>query len=271
MLTFLCLALVAVASAQHWDTLLVSFPRYNGVPRSALEAVFQGWTELSSGCEGNLFHGRRFVMYEFELGDYDYSVIPIYDNGPNGLIAGLQIAVPSDIPNGRPNFPSPQMQEIVKFDPALDRWIQTVYFVDQAIICGAGRSLEDFDRQGSGDRLILHKRDSYETMPMTQSGADSSDWSKGKCFPGMGQHFWYDIRRDMSCDEARPIFLLYDAQGRLYAFGFAFFGTIPGLGYERATGAAMGGFFPDNAPECLLTYPHLSSLHVYLSTEIFYC
>lgn len=37
----------------------------------------------------------------------------------------------------------------------------------------------------------------------------------------LGVHYWYNTRKDMSCDEFYPVFLLYNG-GQLNAFGWAF-------------------------------------------------
>ena len=40
-------------------------------------------------------------------------------------------------------------------------------------------------------------------------------------FIQIGVHYWYNSRKDMSCDEFYPVFLLYNG-GKLNAFGWAF-------------------------------------------------
>lgn len=44
---------------------------------------------------------------------------------------------------------------------------------------------------------------------------------KVSCIFCIGVHYWFNSRKDMSCDEFYPVFLLYNG-GQLNAFGWAF-------------------------------------------------
>ena len=56
-----------------------------------------------------------------------------------------------------------------------------------AIICTTGRTQDDFDVQGTGDRLVLQDGSDLTTMPETEEDAGETVWTKGKCLPTMGR------------------------------------------------------------------------------------
>ena len=55
-----------------------------------------------------------------------------------------------------------------------------------AIICTTGRTQEDFDEQGTGDRVVLQNGDALTTIPPTESDVADTDWTNGQCFFSMG-------------------------------------------------------------------------------------
>lgn len=59
------------------------------------------------------------------------------------------------------------------------------------IICNGGRSQADFNRQGTGDRLVLKSGSQLITIPMRQSDIGSTMWTEGKCFVSMGRYNLY--------------------------------------------------------------------------------
>ena len=52
-------------------------------------------------------------------------------------------------------------------------YLTTMYFVDPSIICAGGRSQEQFDSQGTGDRLVIQVG--------TFSSSSDQDESKDEC------------------------------------------------------------------------------------------
>ena len=55
------------------------------------------------------------------------------------------------------------------------------------VICTTGRSQADYDREGTGDRLVLQFGSDLMTIPATEREANTTMWSYGKCFGGMGK------------------------------------------------------------------------------------
>ena len=98
----------------------------------------------------------------------------IYDI--NGFISGMYSVV-----NKKYSYPD-------KYDFIASNWYRsevlfgeqifftTAYFVDPLIICGPGRSQEEFDIQGTGDRLLFQSgndRYEYKTAPLTVEEANA--------------------------------------------------------------------------------------------------
>ena len=54
-----------------------------------------------------------------------------------------------------------------------------------------------------------------------------------------GQHYWYNVTSDMSCEDFWPMFLLYNG-GELNAFGWAFQGDLNSPRYEKPTPDVLG-------------------------------
>uniref|UniRef100_A0A1I8FB74 BHLH domain-containing protein n=1 Tax=Macrostomum lignano TaxID=282301 RepID=A0A1I8FB74_9PLAT len=56
-----------------------------------------------------------------------------------------------------------------------------------------------------------------------------------------GQHYWYNMRKNMNCDDFMPYFLLYNG-GKLDGFGFAMTANYNGEYYEHPTVSVAGTF-----------------------------
>lgn len=250
----LCITVSLLASgalAQDWDDLRVRFgmnPLSNFIqmPRTAGDALKEGFQQETE-CDGakNKFLGRRFVHKSG-----DRSIMLLYD--VNGVIAGIQTHVPKS--TGYPTDANKKFH---------DMWVEeatahvlTAYFVNPSIVCTTGRTLTQLNSQGTGTDLFLQKGSATSStgvdaiqIPKTESAVGSTSWTKGRCFVFMGQHYWYNMRKDMNCDEFMPYFLLYNS-GKLDGFGFATAANFQGEYYEHPTVSVAGGFFPF-IPDCM--------------------
>ena len=94
----------------------------------------------------------------------------------NGFIAGVQSAVPDANRHDDRNYdftkvPYYQVDDFF----GNDAWYVTVYFVDPAIICNGGRTREEFEAEGTGNRIAVQNGptpDSLEIVPLDQAGVD---------------------------------------------------------------------------------------------------
>ncbi len=59
------------------------------------------------------------------------------------------------------------------------------FFVET--ICSEGRSESAYEKQGTGDRIVLQNGEELLTLPDTADEAAENTWNKGKCMDGMGE------------------------------------------------------------------------------------
>jgi len=222
-------------------------------PLTTAKAVSDGFTKISDCDASSAFRGQRYVK------NNDRSLILLYD--VNGYIAGLQTALPKNLPNG---YPSKLLQP--PFVEEGDTWVVTAYFTDPAKICSTGRTPSEFAAEAVGTNLYIQnstKPDESVEIPRSQNDIGSTQFVEGECFKSMGQHYWYRIYDDMSCDSIFPFFLLYN-DGQLNGFGFAFTANLTAPIYEHPTYDVLPKFMK-SVPKCLANVPVISTLHVYLT------
>lgn len=270
-----CLALVySVAASPAWNDLkttwgvnpLFSKWDFASLPRTVADARSQGWTLKDNGCADStlLYAGSRYWISQ------DPAVFLIYD--VNGFIAGIQTAIDQTGPNKY--VPSAQNNMHPLMVTATLAHL-SAYFVNPAIICNGGRTASDYANQGTGTGLWIQNgtRIPEDTIqiPMAEEDMGATKWTDGHCFYTMGQHYWFNVRKDMSCDEFYPFFILYNS-GKLNGFGFAINFALTSQRYEHPT-VSVAGQFINPLPDCFNTdpsYSSLSTLHVFLdSTPLF--
>eukprot|EP00111_Clytia_hemisphaerica_P002222 TCONS_00006221-protein len=254
-LIFVLLCLVASSQAflfgktpyPDWDELSVTFMKYSGLPKTEEDARKEGWTAIGDGCAtGTFYKGRRYEG----PGSKNINNL-LYDL--NGNVAGIQTKFEADftVPG---SFNKTHVKEGNKI-------VLTAYFTDPNTICSRNRTTTP---GYIGDNLYLPMENGPVKIPLKESDLVSGDnkWVKGRCFYGMGQHYWYDVTKNMDCNDFGPWFLLYNG-GNLNAFGFAGVGNIVNEYAEHPTFDTMQYFFREK-PLCLKEYPHLSTQHIYL-------
>ncbi|XP_071090553.1 uncharacterized protein [Haliotis cracherodii] len=266
----LCISILAGSQAfffsrsPDWDKLQVTFGinvfssgTFSHLPRTVPAARGEGFTELS-GCGATpMFAGRRFAK------NGDLAVVLIFD--VNGIIAGIQAGFSSNQYNGYPDDPI-RNHPFVEYD---HHQFVTAYFTDPGSICSRGRTSDQYSEEGTGTRLLIQNGTTpreYITIPMTETGLRTTHWTRGKCFPWMGVHYWYDISRDMDCGRFFPVFLMYNG-GKLNSFGWAFNADLTSPRYEHPPPSQFGRFL-NPVPLCLSGRSRLSTLHIYLSNPL---
>ena len=98
-------------------------------------------------------------------------MILIYD--VNGFIAGMHSVVSERFTDNDKYVPFGNGNPW--FRPAVlngdDVYLATAYFVDPDLICGSGRTQDQFDTQGTGDRLLFQTGPTLTVAPMTAEEA----------------------------------------------------------------------------------------------------
>ncbi|ESO95124.1 hypothetical protein LOTGIDRAFT_232212 [Lottia gigantea] len=238
-----------------WGLNIFSKNVFSSLPRTVADAKSDGYQLLSQTCSG-LFEGYRYIK------NGDNAVILIFDT--QGFIAGLQVGVKNGQANGYP-FPSQKPPFVTEGDYNY----LTAYFVEPSTICKSGRSQSEFDTQGTGTGLYFQNSTNplkdLVKIPMKPDDLQNTKWVKGKCFPSMGLHYWYDLSEDLSCQSMFPVFLLYNG-GDLNGFGWAMTTDLDSKRYEHPTPDKFSAFMTE-VPTCLNTIGTISTMHVYLTSK----
>ncbi|KAF6026212.1 hypothetical protein EB796_015481 [Bugula neritina] len=240
------------------------FTAFEYLPRTQGEMEDAGWvqdTHVGCDVEGTMFSGNRYML------NGDTAIMILLDK--NGFIAGIQAGIPKTT-----DYPRKQNEKYHTFLEEVDKWVITIYFVEPATICTTGRSQSQFDSQGTGTLLAIQNGPSSSHLmriPLRESQVTSQTaFVEGKCFFWMGMHYWYNLTRDMSCDEVFPVFLLYDEK-ELVAFGWSFNPNFQdSYRWEHPTPWVFSKFMKE-PPLCL--NETVTTLHVYMtdSPRSIYC
>jgi charged multivesicular body protein 7 len=242
----------------------------NKMPRTVKETKDHSWFsskhfELKDDqCkDGNgKFVGQRFWYPTKDSKSNDSAVILIFDT--KGTIAGIQTSVLKSKYN--PGAPGQY------FIDDGDYWTITAYFVDPSTICTAGRTSQDLSSQGTGTGLWLQFGEtaaSSVNIPMEEAEIKKdANWGHGKCFKSMGQHYWYQIDKNMKCDNVAPYCLLYNG-GKLTGFCFApnYYAESERYDWPAPTIKVLEKFL-DPVPDCMHTDPSFakqSTVHVFFN------
>ena len=148
-----------------------SDPQFFDQPRNVSEAIKAGWKEISNDCSSTAkFPGHRYASPEAG----GPGMVFIYD--VNGFIAGTHSVVPKNKTYNDQYFPWTQSkwyrQDRIN---GKDVFLTTVYFVDPDKICNGGRTQDEFDDEGTGNRLLFQngpKPSDHVVAPLTQQDAD---------------------------------------------------------------------------------------------------
>jgi len=260
------LALALFASAAYadplWNSLRVTwnpnpFSKWGfvGVPRD-LTGDLGNFHSRDNQCQvaGAKFLGQRYWWKD------DPALTLLYDT--NGIIAGIQTSLPKSA------FTPPATLTNKNYQDDGDYWTLTAYFVNPSTICGAGRSKELLASQGTGTGLWIQwgpdpVKDSIQ-VPTSEEEMKKTNWKYGHCFWTMGKHYWYNVTKDMSCDNFIPNCVMYN-KGKLTAFCFSINAGFTSPRYEHPT-AEISKKFIDPVPDCFFkdpTYKKLSTIHIY--------
>jgi hypothetical protein len=201
------------------------------------------------------FVGQRYWYKE------DPAVTLLYDK--NGIIAGIQTSLLKSV-----YTPSDYLKNQNFVDDG-DYWTITAYFVDPSTICTGGRTSDQLKQNGTGTGLWLQwgtnpLKDSI-LMPTSEEEVKKTLWKYGHCFWTMGNHYWYNVTKDMDCGHYIPNCLMYN-KGKLTAFCFSMNALLDSPRYEHPTNKQAKQFI-DPVPDCFFSDPSFkksSTIHVYL-------
>jgi len=261
-LSLLLCAAVAVDSRPDWDGFRVTFSRdpnnpwaFKNMPQDVMDDASLTFRDDQCNTPNANFLGQRYWY------NGDPAITLLYDT--NGIIAGIQTSIPKAI------FNPPVPLWNTKYIEDGIYWTLTAYFVNPRTICRGGRSKKKLNRQGTGTGLYLQHgpnpvKDSVH-IPDNERQVQRTSWTRGGCVPTMGQHYWYNVTREASCDLFVPDCLMYN-KGKLTAFCFFANTNLESPRYEHSTPKTAGGSIIP-LPDCFFTnpaYQQMSTMHVYL-------
>jgi len=259
---------LSAATADQWSDLKTTFGMnplgnaFESQPRTQGEAISYGYSPISAD---NVCAGKHLG---FAYADpNEPSVVLLFDEA--GYIAGVQSVFLDSAMD--PTFGDlatiPAYVAGTFFEEKA--WFTTAYFVDPAVICAGGRTEDQWNSQGTGDRLWIQvgeTPDNFVKIPLTQAEADGTEnWHKHWCFLGMGTHYMeFNYEIDQDCNSVLPVQILYD-QGVITGFVWQHNAYLTGARWEHPDVNAVNMII-DRAPQCALDMavtPGLSTLHHY--------
>lgn len=250
---------------KEWNDLKVTFglnasdPRvFNSLPRTVQDAVNRGWKRDVGCTEG--FRGNRFTL------NNDKDVFLIFD--ANGLIAGLATSVKKGPSSTNPfSFPSKEQQ--LYYDEEGDYWTFSTYFTDPNKVCQKNL-LGSWLWDGTGDRLVFSSKKAFIQVPLKENELNQTLWTQGRCFKGMGMHYWLQLdgklNKDSKRDSLFPVFLLYN-RGKLNGFGWFWNSYLTSSRIEPTPAQLVAGTaieLPSWMFDSSQAIAPLSSIHIYL-------
>jgi len=260
----LCLQLIValvhsatvIEQAPKWDHLSGTFRKYIPFPMTEEKAKSMNGTFIADDCANSSspFHGRRYRR------DMENPAIMIFD--VHGNIAGMQLTFNADLKQGEYRKYAGAWHKAHEADG--DYYYLTAYFTEPKSICD-----KNINRPEGiiGDRLFFRVgEDKYIEAPLLREDTNGTKWTLGRCFPGMGTHYWYDVSRGMDCDDIFPFFLLYNKKGHLNAWGFSTDIQLEHPRVEHPPWWFIPMFFKTaTLPICLGQLDHRTTMHVYFT------
>jgi charged multivesicular body protein 7 len=270
LLVFLTVAMATQASwipdfSHNWTNLRVSWNLipFKGFDEMPLTVQDKGKFELRDDFCANpngKFFGQRYWKNK------DAALSLLFDK--NGVVAGIQTSVPKAKFNASPKN--------LNYVDDGDFWTLTAYFMEPSQICSTGRNAADL-KQGTAAGLWIQTTSDpmngglYKVPEKEEDIKGKDKWGYGKCFWTMGQHYWYNIKKDMDCDaDLTPNCLLYNG-GKLTGFCFAINGNFDSDRYDYPKPKKdVIKKFMDPVPDCFANNPAYaiqSTVHVYFSDQ----
>lgn len=203
-----------------WSNALEDVEYFFKIPRTIKEAEADGWrrTERPPGPLPEL---RMYCPP-------GRNVCPLYDTA--GFVSGLQVGFPVE------EFVSPVVKPeklFVKWhapaadgEPAKDFYTSTQFYVsEESLKAGAGPTIENGATLQDGGVWVKGPDGHLMRIPTTEAELNSTKYKKQNCIPNMGTHYYYNMTRQMACEDFFPWFALV-TQGDLIGTGFQVIGKL---------------------------------------------
>jgi len=272
-LTHCGLGCIKIFPKVKWDTVRVRFtpflgligPAFKEMPLTKRDAEDHGFRRIGdSECDGGELKGYRYVK------DNDPAVTTHYDK--NGFFAGFSTSIPADQINevSLRNYEKTPAFLAEKYN-GKNVYTATIYMQHPDKICTVGRTKQQFENHEGMQPYIRNGTNDYIEVPLHEDDIKKNKWfKKMRCFPLMGQHYWYSgITTHMNCDDFWPFGVYYDNE-QFVGMAYAVFGNLKSKWYELARWypSLVLNIFFNPVPDCLKTRfatTGFHTLHVYFN------
>lgn len=214
-------------SGTAWEHISLRYGTWYTPPRSPPEAERRGYRVVNNICKMNTYNGFLYVK-----GGNNKSRL-IFDL--NGNLAGIQTAIPGNMKGFNSRNDTIKMPSIDVIPPILESddrdafdvqlFTITAYFKHPRLICSP-YAQNAHPGKGLWIQMGTDVEHQYERIPMEAKHL-SPEWKKSTCRPQMGVHYFKNLSPDLPCEKLYPVFLMYNQDGLLGAFGWMFQGTPP--------------------------------------------
>ncbi|XP_069131936.1 uncharacterized protein [Argopecten irradians] len=212
-------------SDDMWEALTLRYRQWEKLPRTSHDAERQGYTRQNDICKTNSGNYHGFLYKQKD----DTKALPIYDL--NGWIAGIQAMIPGNMKgfNSRnesiPLPPIDVMPPIMIGDiiDSIQMYTVTAYFKHPKLICNPIARIGITLGKGLYIQMGPNPVTMFQEIPMYSKDLNPI-WQPGSCIPTMGLHYFRNVSKDLPCEKIYPVFLMYDTEGKLGAFGWSFQG-----------------------------------------------
>lgn len=219
-----------------WEHISIRYGFWYHLPQYDRAAFEEGYTRLNDVCKTDNYHGFLFSK------DSNTKVMPIYDL--NGDLAGIQSAIPGNMRGYN------SLNETIDLPPAeimppvlrglrdakgILYYTVTAYFKHPKLICSPMAPKGVNPGRGLYIQMGFNLERDYLHIPQENRHL-SPLWTRGNCVPMMGTHYFMNLSQELPCEKIYPLFLMYDMEGNLGAFGWVFQGRPNNLYSQSGTG-----------------------------------
>ncbi|XP_052797996.1 uncharacterized protein LOC128230050 [Mya arenaria] len=275
-LTLLLLVLCprAYRVVETWEHVTVRYGVWEDLPVLQSAAFQRGYRRLNDVCKTDYYHG-----FMFSRGD-NTKAMPIYDL--NGALAGVQSRF--RLPIGQRGYNSQNetisLPPVEVMPPVLkafsdgrgsQHYTVTAYFNHPSLICSPLVSPGVLPGRGLYIQMGFNPARHFLSVPLHDRDL-SPLWVRGSCLPQMGTHYFSNLSRALPCEKLYPLFLMYNWEGQLAAFGWLFQGrpyslrSNDGVEWFRLTTPTYPFLFDTSQlPPCMFQEGfQVFGIHVYL-------
>ncbi|XP_052243740.1 uncharacterized protein LOC127853338 [Dreissena polymorpha] len=256
----------------RWEHILIRYGFWYKLPSYQSMAFKDGYKRINDVCKTEQYHG-----FLFRRGD-NMKAMPIYDL--NGNLAGVQAAIPGNmvgfnsmnvsIELPQVEIQPPLLKDLRQYNGVIYYFV-TAYFKHPQLICSPMTSKGAGPEKGLYIQLGYNPENDFLHIPQDSSQL-SPLWRKGNCRPQMGTLYFMNMSRSLPCEKIYPLFLLYDMEGKLGAFGWIFQGrpnnffSEDGMGWFHLTPVTYPFLYdPSMLPSCMFYEAfQVFGIHIYL-------